>query len=200
LAATLSLIAAGLIGLYFAVQRGIVILVLMVVGALSIRFYTRTLARWYLGECIAGLTLGTFVVLGSYYVLTGTWTLPVVILSVPPGLLTGLLLFLNEFPDLEADRRGGRRHLVILLGRRMSGIVYAMVLLAVYLIILSAVVWASAPPSVLVALLTVPLAIGSIRIVFREAENPGRLIPALAMNVGVVLLTDLLLAVGFWMA
>ena len=75
---------------------------------MAIVFYTDYLAKWLLGEVLAGLTLGSFVVIGSYVAMTGNWQmslnevlpLEVVLISLPPGILTSLLLLLNEFPEL----------------------------------------------------------------------------------------------------
>ena len=50
--------------------------------------------------------------------------------------MTFNLLLLNEFPDEKADRKGGRRHLVILLGRKGAAVVYAAAALATPLSIL----------------------------------------------------------------
>jgi 1,4-dihydroxy-2-naphthoate octaprenyltransferase len=44
---------------------------------------------------------------------------------VPAFFMTFNLLLLNEFPDEAADRAGGRRHLVILLGRKGAAALYA---------------------------------------------------------------------------
>jgi 1,4-dihydroxy-2-naphthoate octaprenyltransferase len=199
-AAYATLAAAAAIGLYFVFVRGTVIFVFMVLGGLAIRFYTSFLARWILGELAAGLCLGSLVVVGSYTVLTGRITPGILVVSAVPGLLTALLLFLNEFPDAEADRTGGRRHLVIVLGRRLSSRLYVAALFTVYMTIAAASFIRTVPPTVLVALLTGPIAFFAVRIVWRDHQHPERMIPALALNVAVVLLTDLLLAVGYWVA
>ena len=136
LAAYAALCVSGLIGLYFCLVSGWPIAIFMVIGALAIRFYTTHFAKIVLGELISGLTLGSCVVMGVYYALTKELTLPVIMVSISPGLLTSLLLFLNEFPDMEADKKGGRHHLVILLGRAKSAKAYAFVMTAVYLVII----------------------------------------------------------------
>ena len=74
-----------------------------------------------LGELFAGLSLGTLVVLGTYISMTASPGTPlkqllpaeVIWISIPPGILTSLLLLINQFPDVEADKKGGRKHLVI---------------------------------------------------------------------------------------
>ena len=117
-------------------------------------------------------------------------------LSIPPGILTALLLLLNEFPDAEADRQGGRRHLVIVLGWQRAAVVYVTALAASYLILVLGVVLGRLPATVLLALLTLPLALKASLGALRHGANLERLVPALGANVGVVLGTDLLIAVG----
>jgi 1,4-dihydroxy-2-naphthoate octaprenyltransferase len=130
-AAYSSMAVSAAIGLYFFALRGWLILVFMIFGAVAIRFYTPVLARWLLGELFSGLTLGSFVVMGTYYALSGRLGIDIILLSIPPGILTSMLLFLNEFPDAEADRKGGRYHLVIHLGKKKSSTLYAVSMVCV---------------------------------------------------------------------
>lgn len=199
-----TLFAAFLIGLFFVLMSHWVILPIMAVGGAAVVLYTRHLARWLLGELFAGLSLGSLVVLGTFIAMTATPTSNIaevvsfgsIMVSVPPGILTALLLFLNEFPDLEADRAGGRFHLVILLGRRKSAVIYCAGLCAVYASIIALPIACAATPWVLIACATAPIAARAGLTAIRYSDDMDKLLPALGMNVVVVLLTDLLLAVG----
>jgi 1,4-dihydroxy-2-naphthoate octaprenyltransferase len=193
------LISAG-IGLYFCFISGWLILVFMILGAFTIRFYTTHLARWLLGEFAAGLALGTFVVLGVTYALTHELNGSVIWISIPPGILTFLLLLLNEFPDAEADEKGGRHHLIIRFGKEMASQIYVAGLLLVYLWIFLGPLFFNLPWTVLFSFLTLPLAVRAGRIALKHHSETTKLIPALGMNVGVVILTDLLLAVGLFVS
>ncbi len=193
-----ALILAGFIGLYFCVAGSWVILVFIICGGVAVRFYTSHLARWLLGEFFSGLTLGTFVILGSYMALTGRLNIDILFISIPPGLLTFLLLFLNEFPDAEADRKGGRYHLVIRFGKKKSAIIYIAVLIVIYILILTAPFILNIPITVLLALLTLPIASTAAVKIVKFHSNTPKLVPALAMNIMVVILTDLLLAIGYF--
>ncbi len=186
------------IGIYLSWTSGWMLMVFIVIGGLVARFYTTHLARWTTGEFGAGVCLGTFVVLGTYYVQTGGLTSAVIWLSIPPGILTALLLLLNEFPDVEADRQGGRRHLVIVLGLRRAAVVYTAALAVNYLILLWGVVSGFFPTSVLLTLLTLPLAFKAAYGALRFGGSVEKLVPALGANVGLVLGTNLLLAVAYF--
>jgi 1,4-dihydroxy-2-naphthoate polyprenyltransferase len=192
-----SAIALG-IGIYLTIVSGWHLMLFIIAGAIATVFYTSHLARWVLGELFAGLCLGTFVVLGAYYAQAGFITSSIVWLSIPPGILTALLLLLNEFPDAEADRQGGRRHLVIVLGWRKAAIVYAIAMALGYLILIIGVVAKWLPPTVLLALLTLPLALKSSLTALKYGRNFEKMVPALGANVGVVLGTDLLIAVAYF--
>jgi 1,4-dihydroxy-2-naphthoate polyprenyltransferase len=195
-----TLVVAAAIGFYFCLISGWLILGFMICGGLAIRFYTSHFARWRIGEAISGLTLGSFVVLGTRYALGGRLSWGTALISVPAGILTSLLLFLNEFPDMEADQRGGRRHLVIEYGRRRCSRIYIVGLAVVYALIFAAPFVANVPYTVLFALLTVPLAVRAGYLAFVHYDDTDRLVPALALNVTVVILTDFLLVVGFFLS
>lgn len=194
-----SLIALA-IGVYLSWVAGWWLMAFVVAGGIATVFYTSHMAKIVLGELAAGVCLGTFVVLGTYYAQTSTLNAEVIWLSVPPGILTALLLLLNEFPDMEADRAGGRRHLVIMLGYRGAAIVYTAALAAAYLILIAGAVLGWFPYTVLIALLTLPLAFkaagGALR---QDGSSLEQLVPAQGANVGLVLGTDLLIAVAYFL-
>jgi len=192
-----SLVALG-IGVYLTIVSGWHLAVFIVAGGLAALFYTSHLAKIMLGEFFAGLCLGTFVVLGAYYAQAGYLTPVVIWVSIPPGILTSLLLLLNEFPDAEADRQGGRRHLVIALGWRRAAVVYTVCMALVYAVVIIGVAAGWLPPTVLLALLTLPLAVKACLTALRYGRNFEKMVSALGANVGVVLGTDLLIAVAYF--
>ncbi|MHC4606943.1 MAG: UbiA family prenyltransferase [Planctomycetota bacterium] len=187
------------IGVYLSWQSGWYLMAFIAAGGVASVFYTSHMARWMIGEIAAGSCLGTFVVLGAYFAQAGTLTEEVIWISIPPGILTALLLLLNEFPDVEADRSGGRRHLVIVLGKRRAAVVYTIALAAAYLILVAGVLAGRFPWTVLLALLTLPLALKASITALKHHESFEKMVPALGANVMVVLGTDLLIAVGYFL-
>jgi 1,4-dihydroxy-2-naphthoate octaprenyltransferase len=198
-AAYLSLLAAGAIGFYFCLVSGWMILFFMVCGALAVRFYTSYLAKWLLGEWVSGLTLGSFVVIGSHYALTRFMTTDIIYIALVPGILTALLLFLNEFPDAEADRKGGRRHLVIFFGTRKSARIYAGAVSLLFALIAAGPFVENIPYTALIALATLPLGAAAVFLTLKHHDQPERLVRAQGLNVALVILTDLLLAVAYFL-
>jgi len=187
------------VAIYFLVVSGLWLLPLLLIGAFCVLFYTPLLTRGVWPELFAGLGLGTLPVLGVYFTQTDGYTFPAVMAAVPSGILVHNLLLLNEFPDVEADRQGGRRTLPLVLGLKRTGFVYSALTVGMYLWIVGCVAGTLMPTYALVSLATLPAAIRAIQGSFRYSDR-ARLVAALGQNVMVVLLTQLLLGVGYVLA
>ena len=204
--AVVTLLIALVIGIYFSLISHWVILIFAFLGTISIVFYTNFLARYMLGELFAGLALGSLVVLGTYISMNASPAMPwnsmlpaeVGWLSIPAGILTALLLLINEFPDAEADKAGGRNHLVIRLGRKGAGWVYAMGMFTSFAIILVLPLAGLSSYWIYLALFPLPLAIKASITAIKDGDNISKIIPALGSNVITVLATDLLIAVAIF--
>jgi len=191
-----SFLLAVPIGVYFVFARGWDLLPLLMVAAVCTVLYTPLLTRLGWPEWAPGVGLGALPVLGTYFIQTTAYTIPAVIASIPSGILVHNLLLLNEFPDTRADGKAGRRTLPIVMGKKNAGIVYSALTLLVYLWIIAWVAVGIMPIFCLIALLTLPLALKAIGGALKP-ENMRRLVPAMANNVLVVLLTQLLLGIGY---
>lgn len=187
------------IGIYFVGKTGWMLLPLLIVGGACILLYTPVLTKLGWPEWAPGVGLGSLPVLGAYFVQTGDYTLPAIIASVPSGILVHNLLFLNEFPDAEADVTAHRKTLPIAIGKFNSSIVYAVLTALVYLWIIGGVVARVMPVFTLLALLTLPLGIKAIQGALKY-EKPDKLIPAMGSNVIIILLIQVLMGVGYILA
>lgn len=112
------------IGAWFLITKGMILLPILLAGAMCVLAYTHWLLKTGLGEIFAGLGLGALPVLGTVLVLSGQIPPAAVASAIPAFFMTFNLLLLAEFPDAAADKSGGRRHLVILLGPRTAGFIY----------------------------------------------------------------------------
>jgi len=191
-----SLLIAAAIGIFFTVVEGWLLMPLLLVSAVIVLVYTPFILKTSYPEWAAGLGLGILPILGTYFAQTGQYTTTALIASVPSGILVHNLLLLNEFPDAEADKTVMRRTLPIVIGKKNAAIVYSALTVIVYLWIIGAVVARSMPPFTLIGLLTLPLAYKAITGSFRF-NDMSKLVPAMANNVFVVLLTQLLVGIGF---
>jgi 1,4-dihydroxy-2-naphthoate octaprenyltransferase len=150
-------------------------------------------------EWVAGLGLGVLPILGLYFAQAAQYNWHAVIAAVPSGILVHNLLLLNEFPDTEADAQGGRRTLPIIMGGARASLIYAAFTMAVYLWIISWVIAGVMPVFSLISLLTLPFALKAIK-GSREHQDMAQLVPAMGSNVLVVLVTQLLLGIGYILA
>lgn len=189
------------IGVYFIVtlDRGWQLLPLLLIAAVCILLYTPVILKIGWPEWAPGVGLGALPVLGAYFVQTTAYTLPAVVASIPSAILVHNLLLLNEFPDTEADKKAGRKTLPITMGKARASILYSILTLIVYLWIIGGVVARLMPPFCLIALLTLPLAVKAIQGALKHQEIT-KLVPAMANNVLVVLLTQFLLGIGYILA
>jgi 1,4-dihydroxy-2-naphthoate octaprenyltransferase len=194
-----SFLLAVPIGIYFVLVTGWLLLPLLIVAAICILFYTPLLTKLGWPEWSPGLGLGVLPVLGAYFVQTGEYTLPAVIASIPSGILVHNLLLLNEFPDVEADKTAGRRTLPITIGGKGAGIVYSALNIILYLWIIAWVSIGLMPVFCLIALLTIPFAVKAIQGALNY-QDESKMIPGMANNVLMVLVTQLLLGIGYILA
>ena len=190
----------ALIGLYFVYVWGWALLPLGVLGLLVMLTYTTWLLRNPVLSLIApGLGFGVLMVMGTNLALTGRYSWTAFIASLVPFFLVSDLLLLNQFPDVEADRSIGRKHYPILIGRRKSSFIYGAFLLLTYLSIVVGVCLGYLPVTSLLGLgslvIAVPASIGA----YRYAENTGKLVPYMGLNVIINILTPVLVAIGLFL-
>ncbi|MBN1125990.1 MAG: prenyltransferase, partial [Sedimentisphaerales bacterium] len=115
------------IGLVFIAVRGVPILILGLVGALAGFFYSaRPVGYKYfaLGDALVFLLMGPLMVIGSFFVLTGSYSNDVLIASLPVGCLVAAILHANNMRDIGFDRRVHVRTVANLLGYNLSRVEY----------------------------------------------------------------------------
>ena len=181
------------VGLWFLSKVGWVLLPIILAGALAVLAYTDVLARIGVGEMAAGFGLGAGPVIGTALVQGGGWSEAAMAASIPAFFMTFNLLLLNEFPDEGADRSGGRRNLVILLGRKAAARVYVLAGLATPAALIVAVYLGVLPALCLVAALPSVLLVQPVRWAISDPSQPVP-IPALGANVVWNLATNTLVA------
>jgi 1,4-dihydroxy-2-naphthoate octaprenyltransferase len=191
--ACLALVAC--IGIYFMATVGIAILPIGLLGIVIVYTYTSHLTRVGIGElgCVIGFSLWS---IGPYFVLTGRYSLSILSASLISGLIGVALLVLNEFPDLEADRAGGRHNIPIMLGLNGASKIYSLVVAFAYAWLLLLVMARILPVFALLAFITLPIAVRVTTFVLRDYQDNQKLMKALRLNVLVVLAVPFLVAVG----
>lgn len=192
-----------LVALYLTYRCGWPVLVLAGAGGLIGYFYTAPPLRLGyrgVGEFVTGLAMGPLTVVGVYYVMTGTFALEPVVASLPIGLLVALILYVNEVPDYESDRRAGKRHLVVLLGKARAVKLLPFLFALVYASVIFGVALRIMPAWTLVSLVTIPVALNIVNVAKKSYDDTPRYIPAQARTILVHSATGLLIPAGYLMA
>ncbi len=182
-------------GIWLLTQIGAALVPFMVIGAILVLGYTDAIARVGLGEVAAGLGLGGLPVAGAALVQDGLIGAAAVAAAIPATFMTFNLLLLNEFPDEEADRSGGRRNLILLFGRRPAARMFALAGIATPVSIIVAVLLQALPVFALAAALPTLLLVPAFKWAFSEPARPVP-IPAMGGNVVWNLATNSVMALG----
>jgi 1,4-dihydroxy-2-naphthoate octaprenyltransferase len=152
-----------------------------------------------LGElCVAaGFVL---IVVGTDYVQRGQFARIAPIAAMPYALLVTNLLYINQFPDREADRRTGKWHLVVRLGPARARWGYLAIAAAAFAWLALAIQSSALPPRGLVALLAAFPAALAARELWRYAAQPARLGGAIKLTIVAALAHGLLLSAALMSA
>ncbi|MCK9378240.1 MAG: prenyltransferase [Syntrophobacterales bacterium] len=149
-----------------------------------------------LGEGLIFLAFGPLLTWGAYYVQTGKLSLVGAMVSLPLAFLITAIIWINEFPDLEADMAAAKRHLVARLGLRLSRWVYAALMLAPFISLFFLIEIFHLPDLIVAGLLTLPLAVQAIRLVFTAAPTDPEFVTAQALTIQTHFCTGLTLTLA----
>jgi 1,4-dihydroxy-2-naphthoate octaprenyltransferase len=198
-------LAGAAIGVFFCIVKGIMLLPLLITAVICLVLYTPVILKTPWPEWSPGLGLGILPVLAFYFIQFGHYDWVVLIASVPSGIMVHNLLLLNEFPDVEADRNGGRKTTPVVLGLDLSAKIFAASTIGVYVwiggcaaatIILGKVIM---PVHCLIAFFSLPFALKAIKGA-KLHKNRQTLIKALGDNVSFILFTHIFLGIGYILA
>lgn len=190
-----------LIGLYLNyLSRGNIILILGVIGVFLAFFYTADPIRigyTGLGELSVGVGFGPVIVMGAYYLQTQQLTWVPFWASIPVAILIALVLYINEFPDWEADKAVKKRTLVVILGKEKAIWIYYVLLSLVYVYIITGVIFGLYPVYTLITLLSIPLALKAVKTIHKNYNRINELLPANALTIALHSLIGLGLIIGY---
>jgi 1,4-dihydroxy-2-naphthoate polyprenyltransferase len=195
-AAILFLLAGVLIGCYFVVVRGPIIALILIFAVLAIFFYSSKIVNFGLAELFVGVK-GLLIVIGSFYVQTPILEFSPVFIGTVIGMLSSSVLLVNSFPDYHADRLGGRKTLVILLGKKRSYEVFSTLVISVYPIVILGIFLGYTTVYSIGCLLSAPYAATAIWELKRSyGKENSAFVPAMASTVKYSRITSIALAVS----
>ncbi len=178
--AAVLMVAVFLLGLYLVAIGGWPILL---VGLLSLLFawaYTGgpfPIAYSGLGDVFVFVFFGLVAVGGTYYVQAHLLNVPVLVAASAPGAFSVNILLANNIRDIETDRKVGKMTLPARIGAPAARVLYVVLTVLAYVVPLFMVgfgypVWS------LLALLSLPLAIGMVRQLYRAEGRAFNLVLA----------------------
>lgn len=135
------------------------------------------LAYHGLGELDVVLVYGPLIALATYLIQAHQLSLALLWLSLPLGLFIAAFLWVNEFPDYDADRKAGKRNLVVRLGRPAASRMLALIYMAGF-IMTAALPWLGVSSGAWFGLLAALPAGAASRFVWREPARFHRRAPA----------------------
>jgi 1,4-dihydroxy-2-naphthoate octaprenyltransferase len=128
-----------------------------------------------LGELVLFLAFGPVLTFGTGYVLTDTLSLNHFLIGIPPGLLTTLILWINQFPDYEADKKAGKKNLVVRLGLEKSFNIFMLGQMLVYVSIAFLIITGILPIIAFSLFILAPLSFYIVKQAKMNLNNPKML-------------------------
>jgi 1,4-dihydroxy-2-naphthoate polyprenyltransferase len=153
-----------------------------------------------LGELAIFVAFGPLLTLGAGYALSGVLDPRQLALGALPGLLITAVLWINQFPDREADLAVGKRNLVVRLGLVPARGVYAALMLGPFPAVILFVALGVLPGGALGALLAWPLSLWATRLLWRAALEPSAVLPIQPLTIATHAILTALLSAGLLFA
>ena len=140
------------------------------------------------------------VVVGADYVQRGAFSFTPLAAGLGFALHVANLLFINQFPDVNADAVAGKRNLVVRLGPERARWLYPAILAAACFWLAGAVIAGALPELALLALASAVPAFIAARVLLRHARHPEALDPAIRATIVAALLHGAILAAALFVA
>ena len=149
-----------------------------------------------LGEGLIFLAFGPLLSWGAYYVQTGTLSLLGAAVSLPLAFLITAIIWINEFPDMEADMAAAKHHLVARLGLKTSRWIYAALMAAPFISLFLLIEIFHLPDLIIAGLAPLPLAVRAVCLAFRTTPTDPEFVRAQALTIQTHFLTGLTLTLA----
>jgi 1,4-dihydroxy-2-naphthoate octaprenyltransferase len=164
-----------LVGLYLISVGGWPILAVGVAAIVAALAYTGgpfPFGYYGLGDFFVFLFFGVVAVCGTYFVQALTVTPAVFVASLAIGALVTAILVVNNYRDIETDRKANKRTLAVMLGRQGARREYYLLLIVAFVV--PPLLWLlfSYSPAVLLAWLTVFPAVDLARTLATATDGP----------------------------
>ena len=198
--AILCFVLTSVIGVYLAMTRGWPILALGLFGVFCSVFYTLPPIKFGyrgLGELGLLVNFGPVIGLGAYYVQARTFAVEPFLVSLVLGVMMWSEIVINEIPDYEEDRSGGKMNLVARFGKKCGVLLFVAGLVVAYTILALTAFGGFAPTVLLAGLVSLPLAIKSVAILRKNYGQKLAMMPANLAMIEVHVLTGVAMIAAY---
>lgn len=171
---------ALIIGFSIAVYKEPRILWIGLAGTLLAIFYSLPPLRLNyngFGEVAVATAFGPLLMAGMYVMLIGEVHWQIVLAGIPLGFLITNILWINQYPDFEADQQGGKRNWLVRLGKVKGIRVYIALYIAAFAS-LGMLAYAFSSTYWFLSWLAIPLAVQSVRVLRKHYDDIPRLLTA----------------------
>jgi len=150
-----------------------------------------------LGEIAVAIGFGPIMLLGAYVVQTGRLAWEPFVLSLVPGILIALILFVNEIPDRRSDAEAGKRTLPVRFAPDIVRTGYLVAAILAFGVIAGGAAVGLLPWPTLVALVALPIALRVHSGLKVHYDSPYTLMAVMGTNVSLNLVVGGLLLAAY---
>lgn len=186
-----------LAGLYLVYLSGYITLIIGIISILAGIVYTAgpfPLAYNGLGDLFVFLFFGVVATCGTYFVQSGDFNYLILLASFPVGLLVTNILVVNNYRDIEEDKKNNKKTLAVIFGRRFTKLQYTASIILSYTAVILLYIETDII-TLLFPLITLPLAINQILLL--NKLKGAQLNDLLAATARFSAIFGLLLSIGF---
>ena len=153
-----------------------------------------------LGELTVAFGFGVLMPLGADMVQRHAFDVLPLLAGLPYALLTANLLYINQFPDRQADEAAGKHHWVVRLGADRARWGYLTLAVGAYLTLMLEIVMGQLPVWASLGLLPLPLSMFAAMDLVKFASTPEHLARAIRLTITAALSHGALLSLGLAIA
>ena len=186
--------------IYLTIEVGISVLWIAILGAVISIFYSAKPFRFAyhgLGELMMFLGYGLVLTTWGYFIHSARLSYEILLIGAIPGFLMWTMILINEIPDYEEDRAGGKKNIVYRIGPKNTKNLFIASLAGLYIYIAALLIWGILPLAGALAFLGLPLALKAAAVANKYYLDPLKVIPANRFMVFTYSLTMVTITIGF---
>jgi 1,4-dihydroxy-2-naphthoate octaprenyltransferase len=148
------------------------------------------------GEVLIFFAFGPFITLGTYYVMSGSLSWQAFALGFPQGFFIVGVIWINQFPDYQADREAGKKNLVVRWGPDICRYLYCVIMLLAFVVVILLISIVGFSYLIMLSFVALPLAAKAMKILWKEYLSHKEVIPAQALTIQTLIVHGIFLSIG----